>query len=53
MKDAKYLLEQAKVQTTLLGDTAYEAEHLHEAIVVYLMLLDRDFLRVYILFSSD
>lgn len=30
VKDAKYLLERADVQTTLLGDTAYDAEWLHE-----------------------
>ena len=30
MKDVKYLLERADVQATLLGDTAYDAEWLHE-----------------------
>jgi len=29
-KDVKYLLKRADVQTTLLGDTAYDAEWLHE-----------------------
>ena len=30
IKDAKYLLKRADVQTTLFGDTAYDAESLHQ-----------------------
>ena len=30
IKDVKYLLERSKVQTKLFGDTAYDAESLHE-----------------------
>ncbi len=30
IKDAEYLLKRADIQTTLLGDTAYDSEKLHE-----------------------
>ena len=30
IKDAKYLLKRVEIQTTLLGDTAYDAEWLHQ-----------------------
>ena len=30
IKDVKYLLKRTEIQTTLLGDTAYDAEWLHE-----------------------